>query len=149
MLKFSLLKFYLIFFWILVSMFFYFKCFHFKVSKEVLSVPVLFHLIALSCDFPGVWWSFLPLAFRRPQHDPSMWKFLGQGWHLSQSRNPTCSSDNAGSLTHCATSEVPSVLSDDAHPDPFVYLSPLVLPNYPGPHLKELFFRSSCCGAGK
>ena len=36
----------------------------------------------------------------------SMQKFWGQGWNLHHSWNPSHSSDNARSLTHCATGEL-------------------------------------------
>ena len=36
-----------------------------------------------------------------------MWKFLGQGSNLCHSSNLSCCSDNARSLTHCTTRELP------------------------------------------
>ena len=36
-----------------------------------------------------------------------MWKFLRQGSNLYQSSNPSCCSDNAGTLIHWATKEAP------------------------------------------
>ena len=38
-------------------------------------------------------------------HFHSMWKFLGQGTNLCYSSNPSCCSDNAGSLTYHTTRE--------------------------------------------
>ena len=40
----------------------------------------------------------------------SMWKFLGQVFNLSHSSNLSCCSDNAGSLIHWATRELPTLL---------------------------------------
>lgn len=36
----------------------------------------------------------------------TMWKFLGQGSNPHHSSNPSCCSDNTGSLTCCATGEI-------------------------------------------
>ena len=40
-------------------------------------------------------------------HTYSMWAFPGQGSNLCHSNDPSCCNDNAGSLTCCATREVP------------------------------------------
>ena len=40
-------------------------------------------------------------------HAPSMWKIPGQGSNLCHSSNLNCCSDNATSLTHWATRELP------------------------------------------
>lgn len=41
-----------------------------------------------------------------------MWKSPGQGWDLSRSCRPSHCNGNAGSLTHCASEELPGKLSD-------------------------------------
>ena len=39
-----------------------------------------------------------------------MWKFTGQELYPRHSSYPSCCRDNAGSLTHCATRELPKIL---------------------------------------
>ena len=39
-------------------------------------------------------------------HAHSMWKFLGQGSNLCHGSDPSCCSDNTGSLTYCSIREL-------------------------------------------
>ena len=52
--------------------------------------------------FVFCFWFFLPFF----GHTHSTCKFLGQGLKLHHSSNPSCCSDNAGSLTHYTTREL-------------------------------------------
>ena len=46
-------------------------------------------------------------------HTYFMWKFQGQGWNMHHSCILSHSNDNVGSLTHCATKELPFYLYDN------------------------------------
>ena len=62
----------------------------------------------LSPSLPSFLSPSLPLCY-----SCGMWKFLGRGLNWRHSSNPSCCSDNAGPLTHCATRELLKTLSSN------------------------------------
>ena len=72
-----------------------------KPQKKHITVPRT-SVITYHAVFRGD--TFLKLFFLSHAH--GIWKFLGQRWNLHHSNDPSCCSDNAGSLTHCAMREL-------------------------------------------
>ena len=62
--------------------------------------------INLTACFLFVWFLFFGFWYFFG-HAHGIWKIPGQGSKLHHSSNPSCCSDNAGSLTHWATRELP------------------------------------------
>ena len=69
---------------------------------------MLFHLVSWECHFTqlGALWVF----FFFFDHTLSMWKFPGQGLNPHYSSNPSCGSDNAGSLSPLHPKRTPALL---------------------------------------
>ena len=92
------IKNWIIYFLLLLSCMIFLYILAFNPSSDPKVANICSHYFACLFTF----WLFL-LNFY--SHICGMWTFLGQGLSLHNSSDPSCFSDNAGSLTHCTIRE--------------------------------------------